>query len=200
MKYLRLVFLLILISCNQKDSGININKELVKPFFRNETFNPEDPRRKFEEVIRYTIDLNNNNHPDTIILRIIKDWPDAGDFHQIEIILDNKEKKIETNFDGWVKFGQNYPVNDYLRKLNKLKSDLILVTEFNTNRKLIFAFGWVYASEPGFLSVFEANGKVPQMIFNDNFEIQDLNQDSFVGEYHDKIKTIKLINNRLDLE
>jgi len=188
-----------LLSCNSKNNEILLNENLVEPFYRNEHFYPENFEFKFIEVNKYLIDLNNNQKNDTIKLRVIKDWNDAGDFHQIEIILDNNEKIVETNFDGWVEFGKNYPVNNNLRKQNKLESNLILVSEFDFERKIILAFGWVYASDPGLLSIFEANGEKPKIIFNKNFEVERIDKDSFTGEYQEKEVTVRLIENKLEI-
>ena len=193
-----------LLSCNSTtiDKGFITNSDLIKPFFRNDYLYPENPEYNFIQVAKYTLDLNDNEKLDTIKLRVIKDWTDPGDFHQMEIVLDNNQKIIVTCFDGWVKFGENYSVNDNLRKLNKINSDLLLVTYFNTDRILIFAFGWVYASTPGLMTVIDANGHTPKVIFNDNFELEKIDNNSFTGkfEYSEKSKTIKLIENRLEIQ
>jgi hypothetical protein len=204
MKYLNILFFLTLISCNstRTDRGFILNSDLIKPFFRNDYLYPENPDYNFVQIAKYTIDLNNNNRLDTIVLRKIQDWTDTGDFHQMEITLDNKQKIIETCFDGWVKFGENYSVNDNLRKLNKINSDLLLVTDFDTDRILIFAFGWVYASTPGLMTVIDANGQTPKVIFNDNFGLEKIDNNSFTGqfEYSEKSKTIRLLENRLEIQ
>jgi len=198
MRYLKIIFFMILVSCNSTkiDNGFITNSDLIKPFFRNDYLYPENSKYNFIQVAKYTIDLNDNEKLDTIILRVIKDWTDPGDFHQMEIILDNNQKSTETCFDGWVK----YSVNSKLIKLNKIKSDFLLVTDFDTDKILIFAFGWVYASTPGLMTVIDANGQTPKVIFNDNFELEKIDNNSFTGqfEYSEKSKTIKLIENRLE--
>ena len=204
MRCLSILLFLILISCNstKPERGLNVNNDLIKPFFRNDYLYPENPEYNFIQVAKFTIDLDDNDKLDTIILRVIQDWTDPGDFHQMEVVLDNNQKITETCFDGWVKFGENYSVNDNLRKLNKINSDLLLVTSFDTDRILIFAFGWVYASTPGLMTVIDANGQTPRVIFNDNFELEKIDNNSFTGqfEYSDKSKTIKLIENRLEIQ
>lgn len=202
-KYINIFILLFVIGCSNDQKGLELNVELVDPFYTNDHLYPKNPRFEFVEVNRYELDLNNNNKLDTIKLREIKDWNDPGDFHQIEIVLDNDSNLVETNFGGWVKFGQNYSVNDELRKMNKLDSDLILVTDFNTDLKILLAFGYVYASEPGLLSIFEANGEDPKVVFNKNFEIHSIDDDLFQGVYEFKENEeneviVKLINNRLE--
>ena len=200
-KYLITVLILILVGCQTAPKGIEVNPELVDAFYRNDYLYPENPEFEFEEVKRYEIDLNNNHSPDIIKLKKIKDWNDPGDFHQIELILDNGNSIVETYFGGWVKFGNNYPVNDELRKKNLIDSDLILISEIDKNKKIIMAFGWVYASEPGLLSIFEANGKIPQVLFNRNFEVNKIEKYSISGIYQydpngngeDKFDTIELI-------
>ena len=63
-------------------------------------------------------------------------------------------------------------------------------------------FGWVYASTAGLMTVIDANGQTPKVIFNDNFELEKINTNSFTGqfEYSEKRKTIKLIENRLEIQ
>lgn len=63
-------------------------------------------------------------------------------------------------------------------------------------------FGWVYASTPGLMTVIDANGQTPKVIFNDNYEFEKINTNSFTGqfEYSEKRKTIKLIENRLEIQ
>jgi hypothetical protein len=203
---LNFLFLIILLSCSPEQKGFDINPELIEPFFRNDHLYPENPKFEFSEVQHYQIDLNNNNRLDTIILRKIKDWNDPGDFHQIEIILDNDSTIVETEFGGWVRFGQNYTVNETLIKTNLIDSDLILVSNFNQNQKVVLAFGWVYASQPGLVTIFEANGNKPQLLFNKQFDLYSIDENQFNGvfefrdyeEASENIKTIKLIDNRLE--
>lgn len=202
--FLNILIIQTLLSFNTAkiDKGLTINENLIKPFFRNNNLYPENPEYKFVQVAKYTIDLNGNDKLDTIILRAIKDWADPGDFHQLEIALDNNQRIIETCFDGWVKFGVNYSVKSNLRKLNKINSDLLLVTDFDTDRILIFAFGWVYASTPGLMTIFDANGQSPKIIFNNNFELEKIDNNSFTGlfDYSEKSKKIQLIDNRFEIQ
>ena len=203
-KYLNILFFLILICCNTNtiDRGIITNDDLIKPFFRNDYLYPENPKYKYVEVANYTFDLNKNDKLDTLKLRVIKDWTDPGDFHQIEITLDNNQSIIETCFDGWVKFGENYPINENLKKSNKINSDLLLITNLNSDKILIFAFGWVYANTPGLMTIVDANGNAPKIIFNDNFELESIRDNSFTGlfGYSGKNKTIKLVDNKFEIQ
>jgi len=172
--------------------SIRVNSDLIEPFYRNEFLYPTNPKYKFIETEKYLID--------TIILRKIENWNDPGDFHQINITLDNNQQKTETNFNGWVSFGNNYPIAQNLKDQNKIDSDLLLITDFNNNDILIFAFGWVYASEPGLMSVFNANKELPRVIFNDNFEIHEIGNQYLKGEFHETETEIKLKQNRLVIE
>lgn len=180
--------------------SIRVNSDLIEPFYRNEFLYPTNPKYKFIETEKYLIDINGNNLIDTIILRKIENWNDPGDFHQINITLDNNQQKTETNFNGWVSFGNNYPIAQNLKDQNKIDSDLLLITDFNNNDILIFAFGWVYASEPGLMSVFNANKELPRVIFNDNFEIHEIGNQYLKGEFHETETEIKLKQNRLVIE
>jgi hypothetical protein len=206
--YLYLLFLLTILSCNKNQQGIEINPEFIEPFFRNDHLYPENPKFEFIEVERYTIDLNNNQKLDTIKLRKLKDWNDPGDFHQIEIILDNDSSIVKTEFGGWVRFGHNYSVNENLVNMNLVDSDLILVPNINKNQKIVVAFGWVYASQPGLVTIFESNGNKPQLLFNTQFDLYSIDENQFTGifefrdyeEASENIKTIKLKDNRLEIE
>jgi hypothetical protein len=70
------------------------------------------------------------------------------------------------------------------------------------------AFGWVYASQPGLVTIFEANGNKPQLLFNKQFDLYSIDENQFNGvfefrdyeEASENIKTIKLIDNRLEIE
>ena len=52
------------------------------------------------------------------------------------------------------------------------------------------------------MTVIDANGQTPKVIFNDNYELEKINTNSFTGqfEYSEKRKTIKLIENRLEIQ
>ena len=181
-------------------AGIRVNSDLIEPFYRNDYLYPTNSKYKFIETEKYLIDINGNELVDTISLRVIENWNDPGDFHQIKITLDNNQHITETNFNGWVRFGNNYPVKQTLKDKNRIESELLLITNFNNNDYLIFAFGWVYASEPGLMSVFNANLENPKVIFNDNFEIHEIGNQFIKGEFHEKETEIKLKKNRLEIE
>ena len=206
--FIHVIILIGLISCDSKQEGIEINPNLVEPFFIYYHLFPENPKFQYSEVERHLIDLNNNKKLDTIKLRQLTDWNDPGDFHQIEIILDNNKSVIETEFGGWVKFGNNYSVEEELKEMNQINSELILITNLNPNQKIVLTFGWVYASQPGLVSIFEGNGIKPQLIFNKNFDIYKIRENKFIGifEFRDHIErtelidTVRLINNRLEVK
>jgi len=204
MKYLSFVLLILFVSCNssQIDREIIKNDDLIEPFSRNDFLYPENPNYKYIQVAKYEIDLNNNRKLDTIILRVIQDWNDPGDFHQLEIILDNGSKIKETEFGGWVKF-KNYLKNDSLYASNLIKSDFLFITDFDFDRKLIIAFGQTYASSPGLITIIDANGQTPQVIFNRNFMLLEFGKNSFSGFFvynGGEKETIKLINNRFEIQ
>jgi hypothetical protein len=199
--HLTIGLIVLLFGCQTKPAGIEVNPELIEAFHLSDFLYPENPEFDFEEVVKYDIDLNNNDENDIVTLKRIKGWNDPGDFHQIELLLDNGKSIVETNFGGWVKFGNIYPINDELRKKNLIDSDLIIIAEIDTDKKIVLAFGWVYASEPGLLSIFEANGEKPQLLFNKNFEVHKIETYSISGIYqfdphgddNDKFETIELI-------
>ena len=95
-------------------------------------------------------------------------WNDPGDFHRIKV---EKKDSCYTFFNssGWVKatpffFGYvpNFP------SYNKIQSDYIVLTQ-NNDDFLLFVFGYVYASQPGLLSIINLSLKEPKLLFNDNY-------------------------------
>ncbi|MEQ9169215.1 MAG: hypothetical protein RLO12_23375 [Fulvivirga sp.] len=105
-----------------------------------------------------------------IKLSKVSNWGDPGDFHLVEII-NSKYSKSFSNLDGWVKFNQNYPVNDELKNMNQTNTDLFLVAS-NENQSLLILFGWVYASDPGLCTVIDLNNGT--IVYNQNSELTSI--------------------------
>ncbi len=172
------IFLLLIASVYSKEAG----KELIEPFYTDDYLNLDNPELTLSVTDSFEIDLNNNSKNDIIVLKKLNNWNDPGDFHQIVISYDNGQKFTYTNFDGWVKFGQNYYVQESIQKQNLIKSNKIILKKIN-NLNCIFLFGWIYASEPGLLSVISFEKEKPKIIFNTNFDIQNLQNNGFSGVY-----------------
>ena len=132
------------------------------------------------------------------------DWNDPGDFHRIRI-----EYKDTTfvffNQNGWVKTSPF--MFDYVPTFpsyNKIKSDCIVLTK-NDDDLLLFAFGYVYANQPGLLSIFNLSLKEPMLLFNDNYMLSGYQENNpninvtrfFREDDTDKHETLTLKNHCL---
>ncbi len=174
-----------------------LNPNLITEFHRDDRLNPNNPDFQFYTIASFCADLNNNEKADTIILKRLKGWEnDPGDFQQIQITTDNGTIWTETNFDGWVRFDNNYYVPDSVKRLNQLDTDLLLLTDFE-NTKILGLFGWVYASESGLLTIIDFNTKQPRIMINKNLDLVGIdNQKITIQDSEDKC-WIENINNRL---
>ncbi len=201
-KYISFIIIFCAFSCSSSEKEIIVNNDLIEPFYRNTYLDQSNNKIEFNKIESHIIDLNGNNLYDTISLYKIAGWEDTGKFNQIEITLDNNNKIIETNYDGWVKIGENYELNESIVNSNQIKSNLLLITNINSSTKFIFAFGWIYSSQPGLLTIFEANGQFPQLIFNNYFELIRIENNSLIGKCNKNEDncSINLMNNQLTMK
>ncbi len=193
------VFLLLLISlltiqCNnskQTNSNdtqekINENKvigELIgtKLVSVQETKEELDLMFDFEIIDSYLLDIDNDGLEDEIIIEKIKDWNDPGDFHRIRIINQTKEYEY-FNGHGWINISDfELQFEEYLKEDSQVDSKYIIISNASNNDKLLFCFGYVYASQPGLLSIINLSGtNTPELIYNDNtllYGFKDLDND-----------------------
>jgi len=171
---------------NNKEPEIQTVEETTKfevnPSLVNELFvveNHDHSKYPFKQVETQSIDLNNDGQLDKITLYIIDNWGDPGNFQKIEIKLYGEEPSEFLNYGGWVSFNQNYSVTDEIVSQNKLNSENILLIDATSNDKLIVIFGWVYASEPGLVTIL--NPVTGKILFNKEWDlrtISDSNSDS----------------------
>lgn len=154
--------------------------ELIDSFYQADYLDSLWAQSKKIEIESHQIHIE--GEPYKIVATSLADWSDPGDYLRIEILNASNEPLLQlTNFEGWVRFNKNYQVPDSVQSLNKISSDKLLVVDLNSQTYLLL-FGWVYASEPGFLTMVELSSQ-PQMIFNKLYEIKgfsDKNADSFI--------------------
>ncbi|MDR1349022.1 MAG: hypothetical protein LBJ63_11475 [Prevotellaceae bacterium] len=115
----------------------------------------------------YEYDINKDGIKEKIILDKLDEWNDPGDFHRIRI--EYKDTCFTFyNSSGWIKtnYSANYYISDF-KSVNEIDSEYIILRKNNDNL-LLFAFGYVYASNPGLLSIINLSIKEPQLILNDN--------------------------------
>lgn len=174
-----------------------INQTLIDSFHRDSRLRPDNPDFDFYNVKTLIVDLNNNKLGDTIILKRLKGWEnDPGDFQQIQIISDNGYSWTETNFDGWVRFDNNYYVPDSIKRINQLDTDLLLLTDFE-NTKILGLFGWVYASKSGLLTIIDFNTNQPRIMINKNLDLIGIDNQKITIQDSEEKCWIENVNNRL---
>ena len=174
-----------------------LNTNFISDFHRDDRLNPNNPDFHFYTVASFKIDLNNNKKVDTINLKRLKGWEnDPGDFHQIQITTDNGFSWTETNFDGWVRFDNNYYIPDSVKRLNQLDTDLLLLTDFE-DTKILGLFGWVYASESGLLTIIDFSTDQPRIMINKNLDLVGIDNKKITIQQLDDKCWIENVNNRI---
>ena len=165
---------------------------------------------EFKVVEIINIDINGDNKNDAITLEQIKDWGDPGDFHKVTIKIAGKDERTFFNSSGWVAIG-GYETQFVGNLLTEAiyKSKYISLQKVSNSEILLFCFGYVYASQPGLLSIINlTNPNNAELIFNDNFylyKLKDIDNDNKkdiivtkddVEEISDKsnLKSFKLLN------
>jgi len=144
------------------------NPELIKEFHTNEFLESINKKGNFENVEEIVVSHNGKTY--IINLQHINDWNDPGDFLRVSI-ADKSENVVfeKTNFGGWVEFGNNYFLSDYVIAKNQIQSDKALLID-NKNGKQLILFGWVYASVPGLMTIIDLFPE-PRIIFNKEFQL-----------------------------
>ncbi len=103
-----------------------------------------------------------------------------------------------TNFNGWVRFDNNYSVPNQVKEKNQIDTDLLLQTDFYST-KVLGLFGWSYASQPGLLTIIEFSTNKPRVMLNENWHILKIDSSMIKAKnYNDKYQ-IELINNKIEI-
>jgi len=178
--YYFIIILSIAIACQSTNSvPVRLNPELIDdlPGINIQEF--EEEGYHLVPTKQYTFDLNQDSELDTIVLKTFTNWNDPGDFLEVEISLSNEKQFKVFNSSGWVVFNQDYTVPNQLIDQNLIDSQEILILKLNENYYL-FAFGWVYASIPGLMTMIEFSDDIPRVAYNGNTDINsigDINSD-----------------------
>lgn len=162
-----------------KEPAFVVNPELLDKLFIVENHNQQE--YPFKEVETQTVDLNNDGKTDKITLFIIENWGDPGNFQKIKVELYGEEPYEFSNYGGWVTFNENYSISEEIAAKSQLDSKNILLLNATPNSKLILLFGWVYANDPGLVTIIELNNGT--ILFNkewDLLKITDVNSDNFL--------------------
>ena len=177
----KITYLLLLIFLNNcsgrtsKTSVMNVSEPVANCDLLGQQLETESQFEKSnEERLQFVVidsceyDTNGDGIKEKIILEKLHCWNDPGDFHRIKI---NKKDSCYTFFNssGWVKTAPFF--FEYLPNFpsyNKIQSDYIVLSQ-NNDDLLLFIFGYVYASQPGLLSIINLSLKEPKLLFNDNY-------------------------------
>ncbi len=198
MKKISILLIALLISCQYKTSNTEIKaksailEDVQKPaefvgIHLNTVQGKEtELNLKFEflTIESNRLDINNDGKEDEIIIEKIKDWNDPGDYHRIRIKSKEKEY-VFFNSDGWVEIGayETQYLNSF-PQTTQVKSKYVNIQRSSDKDILLFAFGYVYASQPGLLSILNLSRfDKPELIFNDNYHLysfEDKNSDGIV--------------------
>lgn len=161
----------------------NINSNLINSFYTNEYLDSINKTSTYKTVEK--IELSEKNDTLIILLQQMNGWNDPGDFIRIKILDMNGNIKFDqTNFGGWVKFGNNYSLPEIVAKQNLINSKEALIID-NKYGKQLLVFGWVYASSPGLMTVIDLFPS-PKIIFNREFELKEITDPDNNG-YRDMI-------------
>lgn len=197
MKYLRLIivaFLTCFIGCESKPptKRQTVQEKKADPVFQESFFGSsfrtrEEVNNIYKKmndgydmdtplVARFVKHLNSDNIPDTVFFEKINNWNDPGDIHNVRVSVSGQEELVVFNGSGWIKL-----IGSTQQKLRKIESENLsvnneLVTaEIAKGEKLIFLFGYIYASEPGVLTVISLKeGYDPKFVFNEQCQLVDV--------------------------
>ncbi len=194
MKYYILVLLTACISCVQSNKDKQVEKQNKKDLLGTEEVqligkslesmseieNKMNLKFDFELIEKYVFDLDGDNVKDSICIEKIKDWNDPGDFHKISFITSNDTKQF-FNYRGWIRndaFTMQFTKK--IQELNNIDSEFISVIDVGKSNFLVIANGYAFGSDYGNLSVISFSQENPELIYNQNAlirEIEDFNQD-----------------------
>jgi hypothetical protein len=175
MKKITYILLLIFLSnCSSRTSktpATNVSEPFADCALSGQKLETEkDIEKKYNIKLNFsileTIEYDINGIKGKVIIEKIDDWNDPGDFHRIRIVNDSCFSFF--NVYGWVKTRTS--ILEYVPNFttyNKSRSDYIVLSK-NGNDLLLFVFGYVYASQPGLLSIVNLSLKEPKLLFNDN--------------------------------
>ena len=164
--------------CSKLQEGskakIIINPEFINSFSGNEFQTSVKDTGTFNLVQQFDVRTQDDSYK--VELLEIPDWGDPGDFHRLRI-SDSQDQVLieETNFNGWVKFGQNNSVPTELVKRNSIDSDMALLLDLRETKQL-FLFSWVYANTPGLLTIIDFTEDA-LIIFHKEFELYKIDFD-----------------------
>ncbi|NQY66591.1 MAG: hypothetical protein HRT72_02555 [Flavobacteriales bacterium] len=128
----------------------------------------------------------------SIVASHIDSWEDPGDFLKFELIKSSGEILIEEiNVDGWVRFGDNYPVPQELLAKNKLDSDKFLWLDVDGKNYLFFV-GWMYSGNPGTMTVVDLDER--KICVNKKFKITGI-EDHNNDNVKDILGKVSLVDN-----
>jgi hypothetical protein len=154
---------------------------------------------EFDTVEVVVVDIDGDNNDDIICVEKIRKWGDPGDFHKVTIDFHgNKDKIVFFNVEGWVRVGEyELQFMDSATKKFFDKSKYLAIQKLSNKDTLLFCFGYVYASQPGVLSVINLTRfEKPMLIMNYNYHLCSI-KDSNNSDYGN-IKVSKEANAEIE--
>lgn len=150
----------------EKKQIIGLELSSVKEFEQQYKMNVS-----FDIVQTIYDDFNNDGIADTIRLSRIRDWDDPGDFHLIEININELKKEIFFNGEGWIAPESIGKVKT--QGVNKELIENFLKFDFREKGKVLVFYGYPYGSTAWLTTIFSFTNKGVQLIHN---EYQILNK------------------------
>jgi len=209
-----LLSLLLNIGCsNQKEKTI-IKKINIIESLKVDSFDAVNAMYESKELsgeLKYTIegkidkDLDDDGIQDFIQIENYKGWTDTepSDFRKIVIhFKDNYELK---NAEGWSKVSK-MKVNNSLTKHSKLNNDYFVSLDIGLKYPVLVFFGYWYDSKPGYITIVSVDNKEPEIIFNKQFDIQEVvkvknkNYYKLIGIYDTKYHELVFKNGQVNFE
>lgn len=170
-----LVHSMTIINC-QDIQEKNVEKNSLNNDYFSEPLNDDGfSAYDFEQTEEINIDLNNDRIEDTIVLQRLKNWPDPGDFHLIEINITNEGTKLFFNLSGWME-KDKFLYNDNFEKLDIVNSKYIYLIDCGPVGKLLIVKGYAYASVPGLVAIIgvDKNSQISPLYNKENL-LYDIN-------------------------
>lgn len=191
MKIIKIAFLIsmcLLLTCCQTSDNNRTSSSNNQTLIGSELSSEEDKKLElnisfdFEVIDIVNYDFNGDNKNDAIKIERIIDWGDPGDFHKITLTLSGQDEVMFFNIDGWMRVTPyELQFTESLKTNSLVKSDYVVIQKASKKDILLIAYGYVYASQPGLLTIVNiTREKAPALIFNDNYHLYkftDKNED-----------------------
>ncbi len=180
-------------SPNQNSSEVNKKDEKTVELIGENLATKDDIKKimgedfKVEIIEHKKVFINNSANSIEIFLEKIVGWNDPGDFHKIRI-LSNSNEYVYYNNNGWIEYENEFYNKNNIQ--NVVNSKYIFIEEKTDEDILLYVFSYVYASQPGYLSIINLTTfNKPVLIYNEKsylVSFEDINSDDINDMYINK--------------